>query len=91
MIHTYRYLVLGITHGGCVDRLAGLRGNDPDEICRRALEVNQTRCGAYNQLVLVSIGQDGNIGEPLNIRLHRIETVPTPTYTLQPVMAYLGK
>ena len=91
---THRYIVLGITHNGYVDRLAGLRGTDPREICERALEkAGGSRTKSYKQLVLISIGRDGEIGDSLNIQQHRIESappVPQPTYILQPVQAYFG-
>lgn len=92
---THRYIVLGVTEGGYVDRLAGIRGTDPREICERALEkvTKEGKNEAYKQLILLSVGRDGEVGGSLNVRMNRIEPtppIPQPTYTLQPVQAYFG-
>ena len=91
---TQRYIVLGVTKDGCVDRVGGLRGTDPREVCERALEKfgNTGRPdGAYKQLILISIGRDGDFGSSLNVSLYQIERIERPTFTLQPVQAYLGR
>lgn len=78
-----RYIVLGITHYGRITRLANRRGTTHHETVEQALKKGTVLAGDYDQILLISIGEDhSQVGEALNVWTHTVQEVPQPRWEL---------
>ncbi|KKM15073.1 hypothetical protein LCGC14_1699750 [marine sediment metagenome] len=92
-----RYVVMGL-RGGHLHHIIARRGNTPDDIINRALEIVKgppflTEADMskirFDRLYIMEVGDEGTYGSSTNLKLREI-VAPAPKWSLVPVKGLYG-